>query len=71
MSLQLEIYLVNDELTIADVFKPDLQDWPLVGFKAGRGECSVSNWASLFQSRPAVYKTIWTVLKWSESYIGP
>ena len=45
MTLQLENYLVHDELTIADILKPDLppglpagrscrlQDWPLVGLK--------------------------------------
>ena len=48
-----------------------LQDWALVSFKAGRGDDSISNWASPFQSQPAAYKTIRTALKRSEQYIGP
>ena len=50
--LQLENYLVHDELRPTALKlagrSSRLQDWPLVGFKVGQGEHSVSNQASLF-----------------------
>ena len=48
MTLQLENYLVHDELTIADILKPDLPpgrpimqaaELAVSRFKAGWGEC--------------------------------